>query len=409
MKKISNLVMMALLTVGMGLTSCEDILGHWEKPTPVTPAPTPEPTMLETPLTLEAKTAGVIVKFTIDASVVTNPVEYSTYNADGTVKTDWASFTSVTEITLTNVGDYIQFRGSNAAYSSDISSSTISCSSGDCCVYGNIMSLIDKDNFATDATPSLTGDYAFKRLFDGNDHLYSHDTKELLLPATTLTQNCYNGIFRDCTGLTAAPALPATTLAESCYFSMFQGCTDLTAAPALPATTLAQSCYNSMFKGCTGLTAAPALPATTLVKSCYGSMFYGCEGLTAAPALPAETLAQLCYESMFSGCTGLTAAPALPATTLAEGCYQSMFYGCTGLTETPHLAAETLVAACYGSMFQGCIGLTKAYVKADYNMADCSEMFDGCTNATESTFYSAYAANYKSTFGLSSWQEAAYE
>ena len=41
MKKISNLVMMALLTVGMGLTSCEDILGHWEKPTPVTPNPTP--------------------------------------------------------------------------------------------------------------------------------------------------------------------------------------------------------------------------------------------------------------------------------------------------------------------------------------------------------------------------------
>ena len=34
MKKISNLLMMALLTIGMGLTSCEDILGHWEKPIP---------------------------------------------------------------------------------------------------------------------------------------------------------------------------------------------------------------------------------------------------------------------------------------------------------------------------------------------------------------------------------------
>ena len=43
MKKISNLLMIALLTIGMGLTSCEgaldDILGEWSRPTPgnVTP------------------------------------------------------------------------------------------------------------------------------------------------------------------------------------------------------------------------------------------------------------------------------------------------------------------------------------------------------------------------------------
>ena len=34
------------------------------------------------------------------------------------------------------------------------------------------------------------------------------------------------------------------------YNSMFSGCTSLVNAPELPATTLSESCYNSMFYGC---------------------------------------------------------------------------------------------------------------------------------------------------------------
>ena len=62
-----------------------------------------------------------------------------------------------------------------------------------------------------------------------------------------------DGIFYDCTGLTAAPELPATSLAAYCYSYMFSGCTGLTAAPELPATSLAAYCYSYMFSGCTGL------------------------------------------------------------------------------------------------------------------------------------------------------------
>ena len=36
-----------------------------------------------------------------------------------------------------------------------------------------------------------------------------------------------DGIFYDCTGLTAAPELPATSLAAYCYSYMFSGCTGL--------------------------------------------------------------------------------------------------------------------------------------------------------------------------------------
>ena len=73
----------------------------------------------------------------------------------------------------------------------------------------------------------------------------------------------YEEIY-SCASLTRAPELPALTLANNCYGGMFSGCTSLTAAPELPALALAGSCYNSMFSGCTSLTAAPELPALTL-------------------------------------------------------------------------------------------------------------------------------------------------
>ena len=73
------------------------------------------------------------------------------------------------------------------------------------------------------------------------------------MPATNLTNFCYQGMFKNCTSLTIAPELPAEVLTESCYQNMFNGCTSLTTAPELPATTLATECYTNMFKGCTSL------------------------------------------------------------------------------------------------------------------------------------------------------------
>ena len=37
------------------------------------------------------------------------------------------------------------------------------------------------------------------------------------------------------------------------FLDLFYGCTSLTQAPELPATTLTERCYNSMFEGCTNL------------------------------------------------------------------------------------------------------------------------------------------------------------
>ena len=182
-------------------------------------------------------------------------------------------------------GDEIQFKGNNSSYSyydddeDDYVGNNL-LSTVDCNVYGNIMSLTDGDNFENANT---VNDYAFCYLF--YDYFEGEsfpvvDAKNLILPATTLTNGCYINMFAGCTSLTSAPALPATTLAEDCYYNMFAGCTSLTTAPSvLPATTLASNCYSSMFYHCTSLTTAPELPATTLAKGCYASMFFGCTSL----------------------------------------------------------------------------------------------------------------------------------
>ena len=249
---------------------------------------------------------------------------------------------------------------------------------------GNVMSLLYEDNFK--GQTDLTGkDCAFANLFsdfDGENICNVVNTKNLSLPATTLAQYCYYGMFVVCTGLTTAPELPAETLADYCYGGMFFGCTSLTTAPELPATTLASSCYQEMFNGCTSLTAAPKLPATTLATYCYVNMFSGCTSLTTAPELPATTLADECYGGMFWDCTSLTTAPQLPATTLAESCYANMFAGCTNLTTAPNLPATTLAERCYIWMFASCTSLTTApELPATTLTSGCyNYMFNRCTS-----------------------------
>ena len=246
--------------------------------------------------------------------------------------------------------------------------------------YGNIMSLLDKDNFMnmTDLTTVIDNGSAFERLFYQSDALV--DAKNLILPATKLSTACYDWLFHEAHNLVHPPKLPATAMTYACYNTMFYGCSSLVEAPELPATTLAQNCYNAMFYDCTSLAAAPELPATALTVGCYNSMFYGCSSLVEAPELPATALSNNCYYMMFIGCTNLTATPELPATTLAESCYTSMFADCKAITAAPELPATTLAGACYMNMFQGCSSLTEpALLPALTLVEGCySGIFYGC-------------------------------
>ena len=456
MKKINNLLILALLAIGMGLTSCDEQLDNALTPTVtsilldademelnvgdegqlkviVDPADatvtwssdkesvatvdaTGKVTAVAEGIATITATAGdkttvctitvtnlLAMPLTLEAIsagkiTVTSPKDGMKVSKNGGAKT--AITANPTEINVA-AGDKVAFYGTATSYAG-----TSIGGSGDgfkCKVFGNIMSLLYED-FA-DKTELPTDTKTFTYLFWNNTTLT--DASGLLLPATTLTTSCYLNMFHGCTALTSAPKeLPATNLVNHCYQEMFFNCEALTSAPELKATDLAQNCYFEMFFNCKALTSAPELKATDLTGAdyCYEAMFQNCTSLTTAPELPATELATCCYYMMFQGCTSLTTTPELPATELAKSCYNQMFYGCSNLTETPKLLATTLADNSYKNMFQNCSSLTKAYVKAAYDAGNCADMFKGCTAAGAKLHTtSANKGSWSSAITSNSW------
>ena len=315
---------------------------------------------LTTPLTFEAKADGFTVS--LSTSLTDEPsLQYSI--DDG----DWTDYVFPLTTPSVSTGHTISFRAktTNGAFADEYNNTSFACSEA-CYIYGNVMSLLSKDDFATATSVPA---YAFLRLFFMNTNISNHPTKALALPATTLATSCYEGMFMLCSGLTTAPNLPATTLATSCYLSMFLMCSGLTTAPNLPATTLATSCYNNMFYNCSALTTAPNLPATTLAEHCYDNMFSGCTGLVNAPEISATTLAAHCCATMFNGCTSLVTGPTLSATTLTDYCYNGMFYGCSSLTSVTCLATDISADYCLGGWLNGATATGTLYVDASMTKA----------------------------------------
>lgn len=274
-------------------------------------------------------------------------------------------------------GDKILFKSTNANLATKTNQYNKFNGSNDFNVYGNAMSLLfgddyeDNSVFASNSSNNLVGLF-----FDATTLI---DASNMILPATTLAQSCYQAMFEGCTSLTNVPDLPATTLANSCYYRLFKNCGNLKSVPSdyLPATVLTNNCYQEMFYGCSSLLEIPLLPATILGNWCYADMFEYCTSLAIIPdnMLPATTLKYQCYRYMFRYCTSLNKVPfnLLPATTLETYCYQMMFYGCTSLTTAPELPATTLASACYQYMFWSCSKLNNVKCLAtDISATSCT-------------------------------------
>lgn len=267
---------------------------------------------------LEDGTISFNILKDITTSMITS-ISYSTNNGETWTTTNNTDNKKENLIITVNVSanNEVLWKGITTQICIDLSNTAHFSSTARFDVMGNIMSLSYGDNFI--GKNELEHDFQFTGLFadftsDGGTPVVN--AKNLVLPAMTLTNQCYSIMFGGCTSLTTAPSvLPATTLVKGCYTNMFGGCKNLKIAPELPATALAEYCYFAMFGGCTSLTTVPALPATTLVEHCYESMFMDCTSLTTVLELPATTLVNGCYSNMFWGCTSLNYIKAMFTTT----------------------------------------------------------------------------------------------
>lgn len=117
-----------------------------------------------------------------------------------------------------NEGDKLLIKSSNTTFSINEDDSMIT-SSGNFKVYGNIMSLLYGDNFANQTSFPADSTQNFRQLFYYCNNL--SDASNLVLPATTLTGECYSKMFYYCGSLTTPPKLPATTVVSYAYDDMF--------------------------------------------------------------------------------------------------------------------------------------------------------------------------------------------
>ena len=175
---------------------------------------------------------------------LTKTIQYSINNGAWTALTSSSTGATISVVT----GDVVRFKGSNTTYATSKSAySGFDGSTATFNIEGNIMSLLYGDLFINNTT--LPSTWTFCSLFK-NSLVVS--AENLILPATTLTADCYRAMFSMCTTLVTAPQLPATTLASECYWYMFECCA-ITTAPDLLAATLVDKCYGHMFVGCTNL------------------------------------------------------------------------------------------------------------------------------------------------------------
>ena len=188
-------------------------------------------------------------KMTTEENYNISDLEYSVNNGK------WATVEASTEVTFGGTNGDLRLRGTN----------TNGTASG--WDKYSIITFTDKT-----VKVACTGD--IRTLLDWRNY------------CTVNTQNArFCRLFNECKVLTSAPELPATTLADNCYVGMFYGCISLEKAPELKATKLANYCYSAMFYGCTSLTTAPELKATELAASCYFRMFYDCTKLSTVTML----------------------------------------------------------------------------------------------------------------------------
>ncbi len=191
--------------------------------------------LLAIPLTVEALTAGTIVLRTGSYLGLPIGIKYAVNGGNKKLVTDGTTISGLQQ------GDKVAFYANGVCtqsyYDYDFS---IDDGTAEVKVYGNIMSLLDEENYATTNNTKLIN--AFRGLFRNNTML--KDASGLLLPAQTLTENCYAYMFQDCTSLVAGPVLPAPTLTEMCYMAMFSNCSSLTSLTCLATNISASYCTN---------------------------------------------------------------------------------------------------------------------------------------------------------------------
>jgi len=137
------------------------------------------------------------------------------YSIDG--GSTWVSLAANTNSPQVRKWGKIMFRASGLPVTIASGIGTFSFNA-DVDVEGNIMSMQAGANFA--GVTTIGANYQFRGLFYNNSHII--EAGNLILPATTLKEDCYRTMMELCTNLRSTPQLPAATLQSRSYQLLFE-------------------------------------------------------------------------------------------------------------------------------------------------------------------------------------------
>ena len=378
MKKISNLLILALLTIGMGLTSCDEQLDN-----AVVPGVTP------------GTDEGEVTSITVDLS----KIDEKYLN------------TEKTKLQLT-VGDEVTL--SFTILPEEMASTEVELTSADATILSidglKVKALKEGE---TKVTAKAGGKTAECTVTVAADPLATPLTVEAITAGTITVNSPKAGMQYSLNGGAKTAVSGDISVSAGDKVAFYGNGTSITSynGTRIVGGTADIKVYGNIMSLVdeTGFATNTELTAANTFRN----LFRDNTKLTDASGLllPAKKLADNCYAAMFRNCTSLTTAPKeLPAETLAQLCYYDMFNYCIALTETPKLPAKNLADNCYMTMFRNCTSLTTAYVKAAYD-SYCYYMFDGCTAAATLHTTSANKGSWDDEMGSgktwSTWTTAA--
>ena len=212
-------------------------------------------------------------------SASTPTLSYSLDNGE-----TWSTITisSTTTFATINTGDTIIFKGNNTKLANAWDNYNYFNATKQFKVYGNIMSLLNGDDFKENSEFNSNSNHNFAGLLRTT---YLVDASNLILPALTLCVSSYNGMFRGATNLVYGPKLlPALDVPHDAYSSLFESCTSLVEAPEILATTVSGDgalnrmfCMNRSSKVTAAMTKGPVLRITNpfSYNNTYQQLFCG--------------------------------------------------------------------------------------------------------------------------------------
>lgn len=207
------------------------------------------------------------------------PTNGSYIRLDTEMSVNGGSWERVGSRTMTfNAGDKIRMRGEEVTYEGIRFRDPTSGTAATFKVYGNIMSLLEGDNFLN-SQGFYNVKYVFEAFFYRNNGLV--DASGLVLPEQNLTGHCYASMFDLCSNLVHAPKLlPAKEIGIGCYYYMFARCPKLVDAPVILGESGGVGGFEAMFLDCTSLTTSPDIYMRSAGLGNFDQMFDGCTALT---------------------------------------------------------------------------------------------------------------------------------